>query len=362
MSRYKNFANFDHQTQARTGVLLVNLGSPGAATSVAVRKYLAEFLWDPRVVEIPRPLWWMLLHGIVLRLRPRRSAKAYQKIWTDQGSPLLVNSQRLCTAIQAEFENRSDFPPLFRLAMRYGEPALADVMHDMQQAHVNRLLVVPLYPQYSATTTASVFDAISHILQSSRFIPELRFIAQYHDYSPYINALAGKIERFWQEQGRGQKLLMSFHGLPKRNLLLGDPYYCQCQKTARLLAQALDLGETDFLVTFQSRFGRAEWLQPYTDKTLQSLPAQGVRRVDVVCPGFAADCLETLEEIAVENRAMFLQAGGEQYQYIPALNSQATHVSALCDLIQDHLQGWNQKPTEQQNQTAARARALGAER
>lgn len=358
MNRYINNTDFTHSQNTKVGLLLVNLGTPAAPTPAALRKYLAEFLWDPRVVEIPRPVWWLILHGIILRTRPRRSAKAYAEVWTEQGSPLLTHTEAITQALKERFAGQSSY--ITEFAMRYGEPSIKQALQSMQKQGVDRLLVLPIYPQYSATTTASVFDEVCSVLQRCRYWPELRLINHYHDDVGYITALASSIKRFWQENGRGQKLLMSFHGIPKRNLLLGDPYYCHCQKTARLLAVELGLSDDEFAVTFQSRFGKAEWLQPYTDQTLKALPTDGIKEVDVVCPGFAADCLETLEEIAVENRHYFMEAGGKQYRYIPALNSEAEHINALYDLLQLHLQGWS-RADEDSAARVQRAQALGAD-
>ncbi len=330
---------FAHDRPACTGVLLANLGTPDAPTPVAVRRYLAEFLWDPRVVEIPRPLWWLILHGIILRVRPARSARKYQAIWTAEGSPLLAISRRQAAAVAAALAERYPGPVRVAVGMRYGNPSIAAALAELRAAGVHRLLALPLYPQYSAATAASTFDAIAAELRTWRWLPELRFIAQYHDDPGYLNALADSIRTARAEQP-GERLLFSFHGLPKRNLLAGDPYHCQCQKTARLVAERLGLQAGEWAVAFQSRFGRAEWLQPYTSTLLADWAKTGVKSVDVVCPGFAADCLETLEEIAIENRRIFLEAGGERYRYLPALNDAPAHIAALTDLIGRHTAGW----------------------
>lgn len=362
MSRYYNTPDFAHGTAPVTGILLINLGTPEAPTPAAVRRYLGEFLWDPRVVEFPRPLWWLILHGIILRIRPGRSAAAYAKVWTEQGSPLLVYCRALINAIRQALAADMDEVPQVLLGMRYGLPSIRGALETMRRRGVQRLLVVPLYPQYSASTTASGFDAVVDTLKRWRWVPELRMINHYHDFPPYIRALASSIQRHWDEHGRGRKLLFSFHGVPKRYLINGDPYHCQCHKTARLVAEALDLGPDDWLVTFQSRFGREEWLKPYTDETVRALPGEGVKSIDVVCPGFSADCLETLEEIDMQNREFFLEAGGERFQYIPALNDAAEHVSALCELIKPELRGWDPVPQSELNESAERARYLGAPR
>lgn len=340
MGRYSHDEQFFHGKAESLGVLLVNLGTPDEPTASSVRKYLKQFLSDGRVVEIPRLVWWFILNGFILRKRPAASAKLYASVWTDEGSPLLVHSQKIQHFLQQEMSVRFNGPVHIELAMRYGNPSIADGLRNLRAKGARRLLVLPLYPQYSATTTATTYDAVSAEMKHWRWLPEIRYINQYHDNERYIASLAKSVEQHWSKQGRKEKLIMSFHGLPKRNLDLGDPYHCQCHKTGRLLAEKLGLKDKDWLVTFQSRFGRAEWLKPYTDKTLEQLAKDGIKGVDVVCPGFPADCLETLEEIAVENRDVFTDAGGETYCYIPALNSDAEHIQTLADLVQLHTQGW----------------------
>jgi ferrochelatase len=334
-----NPASFSHDQSDRTGVLLANLGTPDAPTPAAVRRYLAEFLWDPRVVEIPRLPWWLILHGIILRVRPAKSARKYQIIWTPEGSPLLVIARRQAAAVAAMLAERYPGPIQVAVGMRYGNPSIAAALAELRAAGARRLLVLPLYPQYSATTTASTFDAVAAELRTWRWLPELRFVTQYHDDPGYLDALTAHIRAARADQP-GERLLFSFHGLPKRNLLAGDPYHCQCHKTARLVAERLGLQSDQWAVTFQSRFGRAEWLQPYTSVLLADWAKSGVTSVDVACPGFAADCLETLEEIAIENRQAFLEAGGERYRYLPALNDDPAHIEALVDLIGRHAAGW----------------------
>jgi ferrochelatase len=331
--------SFSHDQPTRAGILLANLGTPDAPTPAAVRRYLAEFLWDPRVVELPRPLWWLILHGLILRVRPARSARKYQKIWTPDGSPLLAISQRQAAAITAKLAERHPGPIQVAIGMRYGNPSIAAALAELRAAGVQRLLVLPLYPQYSAATVASTFDAVVAELRTWRWLPELRFITQYHDDPGYLDALAAHLRAARADQP-GERLLFSFHGLPRRNLLAGDPYYCQCQKTARLLAERLGLQPEQWAAAFQSRFGRAEWLQPYASVLLAEWAKAGVKSVDVACPGFAADCLETLEEIALENRQVFLAAGGERYRYLPALNDTPAHIATLTDLIGRHAAGW----------------------
>jgi ferrochelatase len=334
---------WQHGRAARTGVLLVNLGTPDAPTAPALRRYLAEFLSDPRVVEIPRVLWLPLLHGVILRVRPARSAAKYASVWTPEGSPLAVWTRKQAELLGRAFESL-DAPILVRHAMRYGNPSIASQLDALQADGATRVLVLPLYPQYAAATTASAFDAVFDWARKARHMPELRLVNRYHDDAGYINALAAKIELHWAEHGRGERLVLSFHGVPERSLHLGDPYHCECHKTARLLGERLGLGTGQLVVTFQSRFGKAKWLEPYTEPTLIELAHSGVRRVDVACPGFTSDCLETLEEIDQEARAAFMQAGGEQFGYIACLNDDAGWIAALAAIADRHLQGWPVHP------------------
>jgi protoporphyrin/coproporphyrin ferrochelatase len=340
MPHYFGQADYRHGSAVAAGVLLVNLGTPTAPTPSAVRRYLAQFLSDPRIVESPRWLWWLALHGVILRVRPARSAALYAKIWTPQGSPLLTGTGALAAGLQNTLKQQRPGPILVRHAMRYGAPSIPSVLRELSQAGVRRLLVLPLFPQYSGTTTASVLDAIGAELSGWRWVPELRFIADYHAEPRYIEALARSVESHWQQHGRAQRLLLSFHGIPQRYFRAGDPYFCQCQATARALRERLDLREEDITVSFQSRVGREAWLAPYTDEVLKTLPRQGIVHVQVLCPGFAVDCLETLEEIALTNRDRFLAAGGEHLEYMPALNATDSHVAALGELILRHGQGW----------------------
>ncbi len=340
MSRFINEKDYFHGKSECTGILLVNLGTPDAPDAPSLRRYLKEFLSDPRVVEIPRIVWAIILHGIILNTRPAKSAAKYKSVWTENGSPLMHISLQQQQALQKEMEIRFKGPVKIALAMRYGNPSIPSTLLQLKEAGARRVLVLPLYPQYCAATNATTFDKVFNELKRWRWLPELRLVNHYHDHPGYIKALANSVRTHWETHPRGQLLLMSFHGIPKRNLMLGDPYHCECHKTARLLAEALDLPSNAWRVTFQSRFGKAEWLQPYTDKTLQALPAEGIKNVDVICPGFAADCLETLEEIRVENREYFEHAGGETYHYIPALNDNPEHIQALADIIQQHTQGW----------------------
>ncbi len=351
MPTYQSTPEFEHGRSESTGILLVNLGTPEEPSSSAVRRFLKQFLSDPRVIEYPRWLWWLILNGVILRIRPSRSAAAYQKIWTDDGSPLMIFSKAIADGVQAQLHETANV----ELAMSYGEPSIDAAIDRLLAKGARRLLVLPMYPQYSGTTTASVFDAVARKLNGLRWIPELRFINQYHDEPGYIDSLATSIREFWKQEGRGTRLMFSFHGVPRSTLLKGDPYHCQCQKTARLVAAALELGEDEWILSFQSRVGREEWLRPYTDETIVELGQQGLDRLDVVCPGFSTDCLETLEEIAMQNAELFLESGGESLHYIPALNARDDHVRFLADLVERHLGGW---PRSYSDDTACRERAL----
>ncbi len=351
-----------HGQAPTTAILLCNLGTPDAPTPAALRPYLAEFLGDHRVVEIPRPIWWLILHGFILRLRPAKSAAKYATIWTPEGSPLKVWTEKQAQRLQAWMQQQGQHVTV-RYAMRYGNPSIASQLDALKAEGVTRVLILPAYPQYSGTTTASVFDAVYHWAERVRAIPELRFINHYHDDAGYIAALAQCVRGYWREHGQPDKLVLSFHGVPERTLHLGDPYHCECYKTARLLAQALDLSKEQYQVTFQSRFGKAKWLEPYTEPTLIQLAQTGVKRVDVVCPGFTSDCLETLEEIAQEAREAFLHAGGLAFHYIPCLNDSADWIDAMGQLSERHLAGWSTRQTPDEAALAASraaALALGA--
>ncbi len=346
---------FQHGQVPRTGILLVNLGTPEAPTAPALRRYLGQFLWDPRVVEIPRAVWWPILHGIILRVRPAKSAAKYASIWTPQGSPLRVWTEKLTTLLQG-FLGQQGHLVRVRHAMRYGQPSVASQLDALKAEGVTRVLVVPLYPQYSGATTASVMDEVFDWGRSTRLLPELRHVNHFHDDPGYIAALANSVREHWAREGRPDKLVMSFHGMPHRTLLLGDPYHCECLKTGRMLAEALALNKDQYVVTFQSRFGRAKWLQPYTEPTLRALGKSGTKRVDVVCPAFVADCIETLEEIAMEGRDAFLESGGQDFHYIPCLNDRLDWVRALSDVVTQHLQGWPTLADEQPCAETLRAR------
>lgn len=338
--KYINSEGFDHGNSPRIGLLITNLGTPEAPEKGALRPYLKQFLSDPRVVEVPRLLWWFILNAVILNIRPARSAEAYASVWTDRGSPLLWHTEDQARALQAHLAERLGDRVVVEFAMRYGQPDIGSGVQRLLDRGAERLLVLPLYPQYSGPTTASTFDALADDLRQRRWLPELRFVSSYHDHPAYIEALAESIRTHRAEHGEVDRLIFSYHGEPRRYLDQGDPYHCQCHKTTRLVAEALDLAPDSFLTTFQSRFGREEWLRPYTDETLRSLPDRGVKSVQVVCPGFSADCLETLEEIEVENRDYFLEAGGERYEYIPCLNSSPAHIRAIGQVAAEQMAGW----------------------
>ena len=339
MSRFSGITDNPHEGRfnQKTGILLTNLGSPDAPTTKSVRVYLKEFLSDRRIVEIPRLLWMIILHGIILRVRPKRSAKLYQSIWTDQGSPLThiteLQRQKLSEQLIEQGYDNLDIV----MAMRYGNPSIKSGLETLREKGYTRIIVLPLYPQYSSPTTGSTFDAVAKVLSEWRWVPELHFINGYHKNETYIEALANSVSEDLQRNGQPQKIVFSYHGMPKQFLEQGDPYYCLCLQTTRLVVEKLGLDKEMVISTFQSRFGKAEWLKPYTDATLQALPEQGIKDVAIISPAFSADCLETLEEIEAENREIFEQAGGEQYRYIAALNDRDDHIKALIDVLKPHL-------------------------
>ncbi len=327
----------DHQiVTKKTGVLLVNLGSPEAPTRPAVKRYLKDFLSDPRVVNLPRALWWMILHFLVLPFRSGKSAKTYKQVWTEEGAPLIIFTKQLTEKIAVRF---NDKPIQIEMAMRYGEPRIVKKLESFKRQGIERLLIIPLYPQYSSTTTASVYDEVFRRFLNEKYIPEIHFINDYHHHPLYIKGVADKIKEAWQQRQKGDLLILSFHGLPAKLSEWGDPYENQCHATAKLIAEQLNIGDKAWKIVFQSRFGKAEWLQPYCVDTLRELPSQGFKNIDIVCPGFSVDCLETLEEIAITNRAVFLEAGGESFCYIPALNADDSHVELLENLITPHCEG-----------------------
>jgi len=348
---------FSHGQAPRTAVLLCNLGTPDAPTASAVRRYLAEFLGDHRVVEIPRLVWMAILHGIILRVRPAKSASKYATIWTSEGSPLKIWTDKQAQALQNAF-NANGEAVIVRYAMRYGNPSIAAELDALKAAGVTRVLILPAYPQYSGTTTASVFDAVYHWGLRSRVLPEFRFINHYHDHPAYIQALAERVRTHWTANGQAERLVMSFHGVPERTLHLGDPYHCECYKTARLLGEALGLTKSQYMVTFQSRFGKAKWLQPYTEPSLIALAQQGVKRVDLICPGFTSDCLETLEEISQEAQEAYLHAGGEVFHYIPCLNDSQPWVQGMYDLCKSHMGSWSTLTANATQLATSRSEAL----
>ena len=366
MPRYLPEPPHTHGTTAKTGILLVNLGTPDEPTAPAVRRYLQQFLSDPRVIEIPQALWWPILNGVILNVRPAKSAAKYAAIWTSEGSPLRVHTERQAALLQGYLGERGIGPFALEYAMRYGSPSIAASVAKLKAQFCDRILLFPLYPQYASSTTASSQDEFFRALRSYRSTPAVRSIRHYHDHPGYIAALAQNVREYWSSNGRPDALVLSFHGVPRRTLSEGDPYHCECQKTGRLLGAALGLAQDAYSVTFQSRFGRAEWLRPYTAATLEQLARQGKARVDVMCPGFPADCLETLEEIAIEGKSTFIQAGGREFHYIPCLNERADWISAMADIALENLQGWvlpatgQTNPQQEAEMSKARALAMGA--
>ncbi len=359
--KYLGDADYQHGSPSRLGVLLVNLGTPDSTEVKDVRRYLKQFLSDPRIVEVPRLLWWLILNGVILRIRPAKTAEAYKSVWDEkEGSPLLSISRKQTDALAAKMSTGLDADVV--LAMRYGNPSVADAITRLREKNIRRLVVLPMYPQYSGSTVASVFDEVTAQLSKLRWLPECRFINQYFDEHTYIEALATSVEAHWQQHGKPQQLIMSYHGIPQRYRTKGDPYFCQCQATSRLLADRLQLTKDQFQVVFQSRFGKEPWLQPYCDETLKSLPAQGIKNIHVICPGFSADCLETIEEIEEENKEYFIEAGGKQFSYIPALNEQPMHIDMMKALIERHCKGWPESDevdiNNKEELAASRERAL----
>jgi ferrochelatase len=338
--RYLPEPKHQHGRTAKTAVLLINLGTPDAPTQQAVRRYLKQFLSDPRLVEIPRAIWLPILHGFVLNTRPGKSAQKYASIWTSEGSPLRVHTEKQAKLLRGYLGLKVRMPLTVEFAMRYGHPSIADVLARLKSEGCERVLVLPMYPQYAAATTASALDEVAEFLRRTRNVPEIRLVKHFHDHPSYVGALAGLVQEHWRQAGRPDKLVMSFHGLPRFSLARGDPYHCECHKTARLLAERLELAESHWQIAFQSRFGRAEWIKPYTASTLADYGRHGVRRVDVICPGFVADCLETLEEIGIEGRKIFLGAGGREFHLLPCLNERDDWIRALADIARQHLADW----------------------
>lgn len=365
--RYLPEPKHQHGRVAKTAVLLINLGTPDAPTQQAVRRYLKQFLSDPRLVEIPRAIWLPILHGFVLNTRPRKSAQKYASIWTSEGSPLKVHTEKQAKLLRGYLGLKVRMPLTVEFAMRYGHPSIADALARLKSEGCERVLVLPMYPQYAAASTASALDQVAEFLQRTRNVPEIRLVKHFHDHPSYIGALASLVQEHWRQSGRPDKLVMSFHGLPRFALARGDPYHCECHKTARLLAEKLELADSHWQIAFQSRFGRAEWIKPYTASTLADYGRQGVRRVDVICPGFAADCLETLEEIGIEGRKIFLGAGGREFHLLPCLNERDDWIGALADIVRQHLADWvieSWNPQLEENRaedSRSRALARGAE-
>jgi len=365
MAYFNPEPEYKHGDQLKVGILVANLGTPDAPTAKALRKYLAQFLMDKRVVEIPRAIWYLILYGIILVVRPKKSAEKYAQVWSKEGSPLLVHAQKQAMLLRGFLGQKINSPFAVELGMSYGNPSMQSALESLKAQHCNKILVFPLFPQYAASSTAAVFDAVWKVLLKMRNVPAIRTIRNYHDHPAYIAALADNIRQYWQVNGKPTKLVMSFHGVPKFHLTKGDPYHCECHKTARLLAEALGLKKEEYIVAFQSRFGKQEWLKPYLASTLEALGKEKTKRIDVICPGFSADCLETLEEIAMEGKHIFTHAGGGEYHYIPALNENEAWIHAMTTIALENLQGWvssdwDSVAAKQNNhQTAELAKALG---
>ena len=328
--------DFKHQNRQKTGVLICNLGTPETYKTKDVRRFLRQFLSDGRVIEIPKIIWWFILNGIILTLRPSKSAKLYKSVWTKEGSPLLVLSKKLTEKLKTSVGDSCEV----ELAMRYGNPSMESALMSLKNKNCRKLIVIPMFPQYSGTTTGSIFDEVARVLSKWRWVPSLSFVNSYHDHPEYINALADSLSSHIKNNSP-QKIIFTYHGIPKRNFDLGDPYQCYCQKTTRLVAEKLNLEDDTYITTFQSRFGPAEWLKPYTSDTMGELPLQEVKNVLVVAPAFSVDCLETIEEIDQENKEIFLKAGGEKFTYAPCLNDSTGQVNLLKAIIDKHLVALN---------------------
>ena len=339
MVKYIGEKDYEHGSKEKIGVLITNLGTPDAPNKKELKVYLNQFLSDPRVIELPKILWQIILKLVILQIRPSKSAEAYKQIWTDKGSPLLDIANRQLNKIQSSFSPKNE-NIVFEVGMRYGNPSIPDALLKLQKKQVRRLLVLPMYPQYCAATTGSTFDEVTNVLQKWRWIPEMRFINQYFEEKNYIEALSNSIKSFWKKTSKPQKIIFSYHGIPKRYLTNGDPYHCFCLKTTRLVKEYMGLSDDEIMTTFQSRFGREEWLKPYTSETLKELPKQGIKNIHIISPGFSSDCLETLEELEEENKEYFMESGGENYHYIPCLNDHDDHIDVFVNLIKKHTQGW----------------------
>lgn len=337
---YNPEPKYEHGDQLKVGILIANLGTPEAPTAKALRPYLRQFLSDARIVEIPRIIWWFILNCIILVIRPKKSAEKYASVWTKEGSPLLVHAQKQALLLRGYLGQKIKSPFAVELGMSYGNPSMASAIAKLKAQHCDRILVFPLYPQYAASSTASALDAVWRVLLKTRNVPAIRTIKHYHDHPAYISALAQSVLEHWRINGKPSKLVMSFHGVPEFHLLKGDMYHCECHKTGRLLAEALALNKDEYLIAFQSRFGKQEWLKPYLAGTLEALGKANTKRVDVICPGFSSDCLETLEEIAIEGKHIFQSNGGGDYEYIPALNENEAWIHAMTAIALENLQGW----------------------
>ena len=336
--KYIGETDYDHKgLSPRSGVLLCNLGTPDKPSSSKLRSYLKQFLSDPRVVEVPRIIWWLVLNLIILTIRPRRSAKLYQTVWTEDGSPLLVNSLSQTEKLKTALEKKYNYEIPVELGMRYGNPSIHSAIEKLTSQNVRNITVLPLYPQYSGATTGSTFDAIADVFKKTRWVPELHFVGGYHQSSKFISALVKTIEHQLKKSGNPDMIIMSYHGTPERYLKNGDPYHCFCHQTTRLVSEALNFESDKIITTFQSRFGREPWLQPYTDETIESLPTKNIKKIFIICPGFSSDCLETLEEINGEAREIFLEAGGEEFEYIYCLNDDNEHIEVLIDIVSPYL-------------------------
>ena len=366
MAYFNQEPPFKHGDRLKVGILLANLGTPDAANAPALRRYLGQFLMDRRVVEIPRFIWCWILHCIILVVRPKKSAAKYAQVWTNQGSPLLAHAQKQTSLLDDNLSKKINSPFAVALGMSYGNPSMQSAIDKLRAQHCDRILVFPLYPQYAASSTGSAMDAVWRVLLKTRNMPAIRSIRHYHDHPAYISALAGSVREHWQLNGKPNKLVMSFHGLPKFHLMKGDPYHCECYKTARLLAESLELTKDEYTVAFQSRFGKQEWLKPYLASTLEDLGKAKTKRIDVICPGFSSDCLETLEEIAMEGKEIFTHAGGGEYHYIPALNESELWIQAMTTIALENLQGWvsadwdASEAKKADDMTKLRAQAMGA--
>ncbi len=366
MTYYDNEPDYQHGDQLKVGILLANLGTPDAPTAKALRPYLKQFLMDRRVVEIPRFIWWWILNGIILLIRPKKSAEKYAQVWSQEGSPLLVHAKKQATLLRGYLGQKVKSPFVIEVGMSYGNPSMKSAIEKLKAQHCDKILVFPLYPQYAASSTAASLDAVWRTLLRVRNVPAIRSIKHYHDHPAYIAALAKNINEYWMINGKPEKLIMSFHGVPKFHLMKGDPYHCECHKTARLLAEALGLGKEKYEIAFQSRFGKQEWLKPYLANSLEKLGKAKLKRLDVVCPGFSSDCLETLEEIAMEGKVIFQSNGGGDYHYIPALNESDAWIHAMSEIAMENLGGWVSSEWDKQaaelsaQNTASLAKALGA--